>query len=58
MVCFFEFQYPPTIRTDLSYVDRDDLIGRLLGVSFSPMTLVTWTGTPFVISFFFVGIGF
>jgi hypothetical protein len=58
MVCFFEFQYPPTIRTDLSYVDRDDLIGRLLRVSFSPMTLVTWTGTPLVIPVFFVGIGF
>jgi hypothetical protein len=54
----FESQYSPTVWTDLSWVDEDDLIGRLFGVSFSPMPLVTWTGPPFVTSVFFVRIGF
>jgi hypothetical protein len=43
ILCFFDVQYSPTIRADLSWVDREDLISRLLGVSFSPMTPVTNT---------------
>jgi hypothetical protein len=54
----FEFQYSPTVRTDLSDVDREDLIGRLFGVSFPPMAFVTRTGSPLVISVFLIGIGF
>ena len=54
----FEFQYSSTVRTDLSWVDRDDLVGCLLGVGLSPMALVTWTGTPLMISVFLIGIGF
>ncbi len=58
ILSFFEFQGSPTIRADLPWVDRDDLIGRLFGVSFSPMPFVTWTGTFLVIFVFFVRIGF
>jgi hypothetical protein len=54
----FEFQYSPTIRTHLSDVDRDNLIGRLFGVSFSPMAFVTGAGSPLVISVLLIGIGF
>ena len=47
---FFQLQPSPTIRTDLPDVDRDDLIGRLLGMSPSPMALVAWTGSSLAIS--------
>lgn len=43
---FFQLQPSPTIRTNLPDVDWDDLIGRLLGMRFSPMPFVTWTGSP------------
>jgi hypothetical protein len=55
---FFQLQPSPTIRTDLPDVDRDDLIGRLLGMSASPMALVAWTGSSLAISVFLIGIGF
>ena len=55
---FFQLQPSSTIRTDLPNVDRDDLIGRLLGMSASPMALVAWTGSSFTISVFLIGIGF